>query len=465
MSAASLVWALCCAVPAPLVHAQTEPAMPMPPGSLPSGYGLGGFHYYGAPVSSLITTGNAKPRGKTPAQQHVLDLYEAEDYAAAGDQGLALLPLENVDDNLRLLIGNSLAWTGRLDEAMSTYQSIQDPAVVPDANVGIANILRWKNTEHLSVPIYQGVLRADPRNTDARNGLLLAQRELAPRTTVSLGGMGDSNGWSRNDLEVNHRWRTDDGYGKFDVTLHGYHDTSPDINDPGSVVDTTQQEATLRYQALDREYKPTFELGVPEGGGAHTPHGGLKLLFLQDHVQLDVGFVNWGMLANNANALAQGLNASHVGLSAQGPTKLGEITGHLDYFGVTDSNTVVDAGTRLTSNWQPLGNHIKLYTGLDFRQSSFNTLSYWSPNTGYGFLYVGMQADWAADDWEIYTQGHVGTGVYGESANGWSFSTGARRWVSRDVALGINFWDYASLRYGDPYYYRSLNVVLEKVWR
>jgi hypothetical protein len=233
------------------------------------------FKYIPAVSIGAPNPGVSGPTRK-PEQQRIADLHTAGDYAQAGTAGLGVLAEEKPDDELRLIIANSLAWSGRLKEATAAYQTITDETLVNDANVGIANVLRWRGMDHLASPIYREILAQRPDRSDALLGLEMAQRELSPRTTVTLGGSSDSSEFRRGAATVNHRWRDDSGFNVMEVELNGVRDTQP-----GS--EFAQQDITLRYQALGAQYKPAIELSTPSGDDRRL-YGGLKVWLDDDRV-------------------------------------------------------------------------------------------------------------------------------------------------------------------------------------
>jgi hypothetical protein len=408
-----------------------------------------------------ITNGAPSPSvsGPTrkPEQQRIADLHTAGNYAQAGTEGLGVLEEEKPDDELRLIIANSLAWSGRLKEATAAYQTITDETLVNDANVGIANVLRWKGMDHLAAPIYRDILAQRPDHSDALSGLEMAQRELSPRTTVTFGDNRDSAEFRRGATTINHRWRDESGFNVTEVELNGVRDAQPGV-------EFAEQDFTLRYQALGAEYKPAIELSSPSGDGRKL-YGGLKVWMDDDRVQLDAGLLNWGRIANNANALNLGLSASHIGGIGRRDTEFGNVTGRLDYYNISDTNTVWGADLRLTSNQRPFGVAVKPFIGVESRKAMFRSANYWSPDEGSGALYLGLQGEWSTDDWSAYVTGQTGFALYGDAGTSWSLSGGVSRWMTRDVALSIKLWTMASTRDSLAYRAQSAYVALEKLWR
>jgi hypothetical protein len=408
-----------------------------------------------------ISTGAPNPSVSGPIrkseQQRIADLHTAGNYTQAGIEGLGVLATEQPDDELRLIIANSLAWSGRLNEATATYQTITDETLVNDANVGIANVLRWRGMDHLASPIYREILAQRPDHNDALLGLEMAQRELSPRTTVTLGGNSDSSEFRRGAATINHRWRDESGFNVTEIELNGVRDAQPGV-------EFAQQDVTFRYQALGAQYKPAVELSAPTGEDRKL-YGGLRVWMDDDRVQLDVGLINWGRIANNANAMQLGLSASHIGGIGKRDTEFGNVFGRLDYYNISDGNTVWGTDLRLTSNQRPFGAAVKPFVGLETHKSMFRSANYWSPSEGSGALYLGMQGEWAADEWSAYAAGQTGFALYGDAGTSWSLSGGVSRWMTRDVALSLKLWAMVSTRDSLAYRAQSAYVALEKLWR
>lgn len=431
------------------------------PGAPNGTFVLRPFKYVPSAQEQSKAAGAATDAPQRPAaQQRIVDLQRDGQYAAAGKEGHALLSQDSkVDDGLRLIIANSLAWSGRLRDATQTYKSIAAPEVVGDAQVGIANVLRWTGHDEQAAPIYREVLTQQPDHVDARTGLELAERELAPRTTITVGAANDSAQALQQSATVGHRWRDESGYQVFEVEAGYTHEhqlaTGPE---------DTLRDLTVRYQNKGLDLKPALELNTPTHGTQRL-YGNLRFSFLDDQLQVTAGQVNWGKLANNANVLTTGLFATQVGVSGKTETEHGELTGRIDYYNISDTNTVVTSDVRLTSNLRPLGSHFKPILGVETRKATFLTSNYWSPSDGYGSLYGGFQGEWGQDDWSVYGSALMGLALYGEAGTSWSLSGGAKRWVARDVALSINLWGMSSWRSGSEYRAQTVSVALEKVWR
>lgn len=420
----------------------------------PTGFFVAPFKY----IPSKPTAEDEKNAPKRPPnQQRIAELHAAGNYSSAGAEGLALLAREQTDDGLQLIIANSLAWSGRTTDATTTYQKIKDPALVDDANVGIANILRWQNRPEVAAPVYRQVLVHNPGNADARSGLDLAERDLAPRTIVTFGRQSDSSDAVRTDATINHRWRDDSQFQVYEIETGAVRDELPGI-------EGRQTDVTVRYQNLALQLKPTLELNSPTNMN-QAIFGSVKFLVDDDRVQLDIGRVNWAKIATNANALLSGVSASHLGIDAKREFSMGNATASIDYYGISDHNTIWSSDFRLVSNLHPLGPNIRPYVGFESRQADFNTPNYWSPAEGYGSVYGGLSGEWQAEEWNLYGNVQIGAPVYGEAGSSWMLSGGAKRWVTKDVALSSNIWGMRSMRSGTEYRAQSINLILEKVWR
>lgn len=393
---------------------------------------------------------------RNPAQQQIYDLSAAENYRAAGTQGLALFARETPDDALRLVVANSLAWTGRLSEAIQQYQFLLKGKLAKEANVGLANVYRWRGRDDLALPLYRTVLAADPDNTGAKEGLELAQRELRPHTLVTMAGSSDSSNMQRRALTVKHRWRDDSGRNLYEVETSG-------VNDHLLETRVNQRDLTLRYQALNLPLQPRFEL-TAQGKPERAAYGGVKVKLGERSVFVDVGRVNWGRLAANARALQGDLAATHVGMDASGAFSFGQLGARADYYDISDGNAIFTSGLSYTPAWRPLGSHVKPFVGMETRDARNTSPNYWSPAGGFGTLYAGVLGEWSGASWDFFASGQAGTRLYGEAGTNWSLSAGGRRWLGKDLALGLNLWNMSSWRDNATYRAKSMTMSLEKIW-
>ena len=394
---------------------------------------------------------------RSPDQQRIVDLNAAAKYQAAGAEGLALMAKEKIDDQLQLIVANSLAWTGRLKEAIPTYQGLAKGPYANEANVGLANVYRWNGRDDQAAPLYRTVLAAVPDNADAQEGLALTSRELSPKTTFSFGGATDSSETVRHSATINHRWRDSGGSNIMEIEASGVHDELP-------TAQAEQQEVSFRYQNLGLELKPSFKLSMPTKAN-NTVYGSVRIKLLDDHVALEGGRVNWGRMVTNPNALAAQLSASHAGISATHSFEVGSLSGNFNYYDVSDGNIVQTGGLQFSSAWRPLGNNLKPFMGIEARSAKFSTSNYWSPIDGSGTLSAGLLGTWGAADWNLFASGQLGTRLYGDAGQSWSLSAGGMRWLSTDVAISLNLWAMASTRDNATYRAGSATVNLEKLWR
>lgn len=427
------------------------------PGGAPALGGLNQFapFKYIPPVGSTELPGVDLPKLK-PEEQAVADLYATGDYKGVGSSGLALMNQGKVDEGVQLMVANSLAWTGRLGEASTIYESLTAGKHANAANIGLANIQRWSGRDDIAAPLYQEVLVREPGNADALSGLVLTGRELRPKTTITLGGSSDSSDEERRFATLNHRWRGESGAQIYEVETSKVRDELPGVQ-------ADQQDLTLRYHDLNMPLKPKFEVSTPTGKD-RTLFGNVVLSLNDDQTFLHLGRINWGRLAINPNALNLGLSAFHVGAVGWKDFSIGRLTGRLNHYSISDKNTIITGSLNLDTAWRPLGRSLKPYLGIEFRDAEFNAPSYWSPEEGSGTAYVGLKGEWSADDWNIYSSAQVSGRLFGDAGNGWSVSAGGRRWLTNDVAMSMNLWAMASRRDNAAYRARSLSVNLEKLW-
>ena len=147
------------------------------------------------------------------------------------------------------------------------------------------------------------------------------------------------------------------------------------------------------------------------------------------------------------------------------PFPLGKISGRVNYYNVSDGNTVVTSNLNVDASWRPLGNNFKPFFGLETRYAKFNTPNYWSPASGSGAAYIGLRGEWTAADWSLYTSGQISAPFWGEAGNGWSVSAGGKRWFSNELAVSMNLWAMANHRDNSSYRAQSASINLEKLWK
>lgn len=390
-------------------------------------------------------------------QQRIIDLNAAGNYQAVGTEGLALMAKEKPDDELQLIIANSLAWTGRLKESIPTYQGLAKGPYANPANVGLANVHRWQGRDDQAMPLYRTVLASEPDNADALEGLELAARELSPRTLLSLGGSSDSSDMQRRSATINHRWRDSSGANIMEIETSGVRDRLPTSQ-------AQQQNVTLRYESLNLALKPSMELSMPTQSDS-TLYASARIKFAEDQASLTIGRVNWGRMASNPNALVARLAASHLGITAAHGFSFGTLQGRVNYYDISDNNQLLTSSLHLASSWRPIGSNFKPFIGMETRGAKFNSPNYWSPDQGSGTLYAGVMGEWGSAGWNFYASGQSGVRLYGDAGTSWSASAGGKRWVSDDVALSMNLWAMASWRDNAAYRAQSATINLEKLWR
>ena len=409
------------------------------------------------PPSGTLSSSEQNVPQRKPEQQRIIDLNAAGNYRAVGTEGLALMTKEKQEDDLQLMVANSLVWTGRIKEAVPTYQGLTKGKYANEANVGLANLQRWSGRDDLAAPIYRTVLAAAPTNADALEGLELATRELSPRTTFSAGASRDSSDVRHRSNTISHRWRDKSGSNIMEIETSAVKDWLPNI-------ETRQQSLTLRYESLALDLKPSVELSMPTGGN-QALYGSVRIKLADDAVSLSAGRVNWGQMATNPNALALGLAASHFGATAAHGFTFGSLRGRVEYYDISDKNRIVSTSVHLASNWRPLGSNFRPFVGVQTRAAQFTSPNYWSPEIGSGILYAGLLGEWSSADWNFFASAQTGARLYGDAGKSWALSAGGKRWLSDDLALSMALWAMESVRDDAVYRAQSATLSLEKFWR
>jgi tetratricopeptide (TPR) repeat protein len=455
----------------------------------------------GAPASLPAPAGRpaARPQDAAPATptQRIDALYAKGDYAEAGAEGLALLEKAPIDAELHLKVANSLAWSGKLQAGQAQYRALFDSKVDRDARLGLANTQRWNGRFDLAMAGYQAVLDRHPDDSDALEGMRQSRLGLAPRTTFGVEYTTDINPVERRGATLGHRWHNASGDTRYEVKL-ARHDDSIEweipplsIRDPLPIprrAETSRQSLSASIEMLGHPLQPQLTLSLQQQS-AHPPQpplpprlavleagllqerdddsifGSARIKLYEWPVWFRAGRLDWSHEALAPRAALRGLVARHSGLEAMGEFDWGQLYGQLDYYGITDGNSISAAQLRWTPSWRPLGARWRPLLGVEFRQAMRPAAEYWSPSLGHGSAYAGLNGDWSLGRWSLYGSAQYGTPLLEESGTSWSLSLGGRYQFAEDLAFSFGFWRMSSFRDNAAYSARTANLQVEKVWR
>lgn len=385
--------------------------------------------------------------------KRLADLYAKGQYRTVATDGLNLLNKEKFDDQLKFYIANSLAWTSRFKDAEKVYESLKGTNYAKEALIGRANLNRWQQRQHVAEPLYKEVLKTDPQNVDAVEGLILTGRATRPKISTIFGGINDSSDVQMRFWTLNHSWR--------DASQENIIEIETSRNQTQNLVlHARQSDLTVRYRMLEAPFKPKLEASTD--GTKFYGNVGVELDALP--ISIDVGRVNWAKVSINPNAPANHLSATRVGVQGIGRFDFGDVVGRADIYKISDGNTVTTSSLRWTPAWRPFGGNVKPIVGIDTRNASFGTGNYWSPAQGSGSLYAGILGEWSAQDWSFYATATPGMRLLGEAGKSWSLSAGGKRWLNKNWALSMNLWAMGSRRDNTEYRAQSLNITLDRLW-
>jgi tetratricopeptide (TPR) repeat protein len=394
----------------------------------------------------FVSTGSAK----------LMEKFDAGDYWSVGSEGLDFLKKEPGNDTLRMIVADSLAWTGRYADAISQYQMLASTAQSDRAVLGLANVYRWSGRPDLASPLYQKILISQPDNPDALDGLNRINRELRPKTDVTLGRQSDSNSVMQNGTEISHYWRGDNLALKYQLSLITSRYTLTPIN-------TRQREINFSVEHADMAMTPKLDLSVQQ---APISKAFVSLrLKLDDEPDLDmtIGHVNWGNMAFQPQALLAGLVATHIGVDCSLITRPGTISATYNGYRVSDENQVQDVNIRFSPSWRPVGTEFRYYIGISGRFALRNVPTYWSPNAGYISTDIGFTDEWSMSNGDYSIYGQRGFGVGGEALNSYNMGFAAKRYIDRDWAASLSAGLLRNQR-TDAYHSKYLTFSVERLW-
>lgn len=252
------------------------------------------------------------PTAATAASETLFrEKFDAGEYWSVGSEGLDYLKENPGNNELRMLVADSLSWTGRYEAAIIQYQMLSGTSLADRAAVGLANVYRWSGRPDLAAPLYQKVLKSQPDNPDAVDGQNRVNRELRPGTEITFDKKSDSNTVVNHSTEITHHWRSDNLALKYELSLNTNRYSLAPSN-------TRQQEVNLSIEHDSMAMAPRLDLSVQQG--PITNAFALLRLKLSDAPELHVsiGHVNWGNMVYQPLAVVAGLSANQLGADGHG---------------------------------------------------------------------------------------------------------------------------------------------------
>ncbi|GAB1408749.1 hypothetical protein MASR1M8_26680 [Thermomonas brevis] len=389
---------------------------------------------------------------RPPAEQRLLDLNNSGEYARLGREGLALMKKEKLDDKLRFIIANALAWSGRLNAAERVYRDLLDTDQAANARVALANIQRWQGKDYLAVPMYKEVLASDPGNTQALEGLALTQDGERPRLRLSSTGTTDSYDVRTQSVAANYRWSTHGGARVSEFELGGMAARIP-------AVSSGEVQMTLRHRAHDLPMDPAVEVSFGK-----QLYGSASVQPTRLPVRLHAGKVNWGQISLNPRGMDKALHANNMGLTANLSGRAGRASIAADSYRVSDGNSVQTASVRYNPPVNLFTPRLRPVLGAEYRKARFNTPDYWAPAQGYGVAYAGVEGEWSGDRWSAAASVQRGRRVHGEAGPAWSASLSGAYKIDKDWSVGAGVWAIQNRRDQNRYEASSATVFVERRW-
>lgn len=397
------------------------------------------------------------PATRSARGQGLWQAYQQQRYRLVSQQAPVYLKNEQPDEELRLAIANSFAWSGNYAEAIWHYEALDGSGYTREALLGRANVYRWSGRAALSVPLYQRFLEQDPHDAHAREGLILAEREISPRTMYRKGRMRDSDGVVRPWQTVSQRWRSRDSLEIYEVEAGDEHDRRNELNE------VHQRDVLFRYENLKLPLQPWLE--VSRQALPTSEIFGLARFTLDDRpTRVYIGRINWGKLAFTPEALSGELTADRYGIESAFQNSLGQWRLAYDYFAISDNNTIREPSARYTPAWQPFPGHsMRWFMGISERTATRNVTQYWSPEKGYRVMEIGIEAEWNTSRYDISWSVSRGYRLAGEARDTWSAAAALKRWFGH-WAFGIEGRATSGWREDAAYRLRTWTASVEKRW-
>ncbi len=422
-----------------------------------------------APTAAVKPTVAQPTPEQSAIAPEIAQLYEAGRYFDSAKAGAKRLVAEPNNLDLRLLLANSLSWSGRLDAAIEQYERLTKTRLQSAAQIGIANIYRWRGKPELAEPLFDQVLAREPNHPDALEGKKLADRQMRLSILKGLAFTRDSSGLTRIDSttsfgKVNQdrtlRWRAGYALG-LDKDASGKEHYA---------------ELNGMIKSLNAPFTPTLSAWVVRDHSKVRGFGLIQADLIDDTLGVHFGRVNWGRQSFNSTAAVSLLWAKRFGAYLNVSTPLGESRSKFDSYRVSgarpvtptltaqaNDNFVWDAETQLTPAWQPLPTGFIWYAGVSAKAADRTDSRYWSPSSTYVLGFLGLKKAWYFDKGDVGFSVQRGFKISDEARNNLSISANAKYWFSDVTALGFELSASNSPRPSD-YRQRYLNLQLERLW-
>jgi hypothetical protein len=408
------------------------------------------------PKANSVNVPSAPNVSTEGVPQDVQAAFEAGAYSKASKLGAAALVSQPSNSSLRLLVANSLSWSGRLDAAFEQYEKLLTGPASAAAKVGQANILRWRGKPEQAELLYNAVLKTDPNNADAKDGRRLGERELRGQWIKTLSYGKDSSNFRRLESTTGYKSYTEDRSIRWGA---GYI-LGKDIGAPAA---SKYAEINGNVQWLNLPLKPKVDLSVADGFNKTRLYGLVAAQMVDDNISLRAGYVNWGRKAFNTAAQQAHLAARQMGASAQWQFELGELRLRGDYYSIADKNRVWDYEATLNPAWQPLPFDLRWYAGAYNKQAKRADARYWSPASAYTLGLLGLKKAWYFERGDLSVGFQSGLKLSDEAKNNFGLSASGKWWLTDSTALGLDFWSSNSPRQTD-YKQNFLTLNLQRLW-
>jgi tetratricopeptide (TPR) repeat protein len=382
-----------------------------------------------------------------------LEAYEAGDYYKAARLGRAALRGDAAGSAaLRYAVANSLAWTGRYDAALEDYRALLGTDYEARAHVGIGNVMLWQGRPDIAEREFRAALERDAAVEDGEHSLELAARELRPALGLRFTRTADNQNFTRDETWLTwRRWSADRAW-RLELAVLDEENRSPTF--------TAHREAVQGSAwFVATPFAPRVEATLYDD----QVFGTVQVEPWRDHLRVRAGRVNWARLAFSAAALADRLTANVLGLQAEQRGVLGAVRARFDGYDISDGNRVYEGEAQLTPAWQPLPWRLEWNAGFFARRAEREDPRYWSPKPAYELVFLGLRRAWYSDRNDVSVWARAGAGVSETAKASYSAGVNARRWLTRELAYGLEAWFVDAPR-PTPYRMHQLSAFLQLLW-
>jgi len=392
-------------------------------------------------------------------RKKILTDYQNQQYKSVIDNGLVYLKKRPDDHEIRSALANSLSWSGSLKNAVKHYQTLLTSSYANEAKLGLAHSHSWSEHYLTSNHWFQEILTQYPYHRQARQGLLLTQILMRPRSKFLSHQQYDSDKVTREGIELIHQLQLNE-HNQLSLLARNQFTSHDHLRIRSAMVE-------LSWKNLDWLFRPKLQISIQE-----TPHqrlfGDLTIRLAMLPIDLRTGHNNWGERAFTPIALQKGLTADYLGINLNLQKRMFGFTTNITHYEISDNNQVTEIDARIKLKLATISENFLFSIGTYQYQSRKIRAEYWTPEVNHSVVDLGVEwarymARWSMRLTLFLGQKTSGSRAYTGKANAMIKRKIDKLWAFT-IELSNSQTEPQPKSSGSAYRWSQFTFQLEKLW-